>query len=158
MKFQSQVSKKKLPLVHWPLFYNYMLFVNFSGPILQMRAKFFKIFSSILLEFLDNIHCLKYVENHGLRTPTEEIAFTALPKILSHSQIFRYGQSIFCLPHRLNFSGILDLCLHWVSVVRDENQRNCKYSFRNHFIPLFCQLLKNATFLSFCTISSLSGR
>ena len=53
---------------------------------------------------------------HGLRTPREEIAFTARPKI--QSQIFRYGGSIFCLPHRPNFSDIFDLCLHWVSVVR----------------------------------------
>ena len=59
---------------------------------------------------------LPYV--HGLRTPREEIAFTAWPKIHSHSQIFRYGGSIFCLPHRPIFSDILDLCLHWVSVVR----------------------------------------
>ena len=29
--------------------------------------------------------------------------------------IFRYGRSIFCLPHQSNF---FDLCLHWVSVVR----------------------------------------
>ena len=50
--------------------------------------------------------------------PGEEIAFTARPKIHSLSQIFRYGQSIFCLPHRPNFSDIFDLCLHWVSVVR----------------------------------------
>ena len=63
-----------------------------------------------------------YSLNHGLRTPREEIAFTARPKIHSHSQIFRYGQSIFCLPHRPNFSDIFDLCLHWVSVVRDENK------------------------------------
>ena len=55
---------------------------------------------------------------HGLRTPGEEIAFTAWPKIKSQSQIFRYGRSIFCLPHRPNFSDIFDLCLHWVSVVR----------------------------------------
>ena len=34
---------------------------------------------------------------HGLRTPGEEIAFTAQPKINSHSQSFRYGRSIFCL-------------------------------------------------------------
>ena len=58
---------------------------------------------------------------HGLRTPREEIAFTARPKIHSHSQIFRYGGSIFCLPHRPNFSDIFDLCLHWVSVVRVPN-------------------------------------
>ena len=51
----------------------------------------------------------------GLQTPREEIAFTAWPKIHSHSQIFRYGQSIFCLPRLPNFSDIFDLCLHWVS-------------------------------------------
>ena len=56
-------------------------------------------------------------ENHGLRTPREEMVFTARPKIHSHSQIFRYGSSIFCLPHRPNFSDIFDFCLHWVSVV-----------------------------------------
>ena len=61
--------------------------------------------------------------NHGLRTPREEISFTAQPNIQFQSQIFRYGQSIFCLPHRPNFSDILDLCLHWVSVVR--GWKNC---------------------------------
>ena len=39
-------------------------------------------------------------------------------KIHSHSQIFWYGGSIICLPHRPNFLSIFDLCLHWVSVVR----------------------------------------
>ena len=53
---------------------------------------------------------------HGLRTLREDIAFTARPKIHSHAQIFRYGRSIFCLPHQPNFSDIFDLCLHWVSV------------------------------------------
>ena len=56
---------------------------------------------------------------HGLGTPRVEISFTARPKIQSQSQIFKYGGSIFCLPHRPNFSDIFDLCLHWVSVVRD---------------------------------------
>ena len=50
---------------------------------------------------------------HGLQTPG------ARPKIHSHSQIFRYGRSIFCLPHPPKFSEIFDLCLHWVSIVRD---------------------------------------
>ena len=54
--------------------------------------------------------------NHRLQMPREEIA---QPKLHSHSQIFRYSQGIFCLPHRPNFSDIFDLCLHWVSVVRD---------------------------------------
>ena len=52
---------------------------------------------------------------HGLRTSRGETAFTARPKIQSQSQIFMYGGSIFCLPHRPNFSDIFDLCLHWVS-------------------------------------------
>ena len=47
------------------------------------------------------------------------IAFTAWPKIHSHPQIFRYGGSIFCLPHWPKFSDFFDLCLHWASVVRD---------------------------------------
>ena len=55
---------------------------------------------------------------HRLGMPREEIAFTARLKIHSHSQIFRYGWSIFCLQHWPNFSDIFDLCLHWVSVVR----------------------------------------
>ena len=54
---------------------------------------------------------------HGLRTPGEEIAFTAQQKIKYQSQIFRYGRSIFCLPHRLKILDFFDLCLHWVSVV-----------------------------------------
>ena len=49
---------------------------------------------------------------------SEEIAFTARPKIKSQSQIFRYCRSIFCLPHRPKFSDFFNLCLHWVSVVR----------------------------------------
>ena len=71
-----------------------------------------------------SVHKIGYVKEsrytcmHGLRKPREEITFTARPKIQSQSQIFRYGQSIFCLPHRPNFSDIFDLCLHWVSVVR----------------------------------------
>ena len=56
--------------------------------------------------------------NHGLQTPREEIVLTAWPKNQSHSQIFRYGQSRFCLPLRPKFSDIFDLCLHWLSIVR----------------------------------------
>ena len=58
------------------------------------------------------------IQHHELRMPREEITFTARPKIQSQSQIFRYGGSLFCLPHRPNFSDIFDLCLHWMSVVR----------------------------------------
>ena len=58
------------------------------------------------------------VKVHGLRTPSEEIAFTARPKI--HSQIFTYGRGmfLFSLSHRPKFSDFFDLCHHWVSVVR----------------------------------------
>ena len=65
-----------------------------------------------------------YGYRHGLRTPREEIVFIARPKMHSHSQIFRYGRSIFCLPHQPNFSDIFDLCLHWVSIVR-----GCRWCF-----------------------------
>ena len=67
-----------------------------------------------------------HVGPHGLGMPREEIAFTARPKIQSQSQIFGYGLSIFCLPHRPNFSAIFDLCLHWVSVVRALTERVLK--------------------------------
>ena len=50
--------------------------------------------------------------------PREEMALTARPKIHAHSQIFRYGRSIYCLPHLPKISDFIDLCLHWVSVVR----------------------------------------
>ena len=61
---------------------------------------------------------------HGLRTPGEEIAFSAPPKINSHPQFLRYGQSIFCLLHRSKFSDFFDLCLHWLSGVRDFEETN----------------------------------
>ena len=76
---------------------------------------------------------------HGLRTPGEEIAFTSRPKINSHSQIFRYGRSIFCLPHRPKFSGFFDLCLHWVSVVRAFGEA-AVYAFA--FLLKFCKDLQ----------------
>ena len=60
---------------------------------------------------------------HGLRTPGEEIALTARPKIKSQSQIFWYGQSIFCLPHRPKISDFF-CCIHWLSVVRESASRN----------------------------------
>ena len=52
---------------------------------------------------------------HGLRTPGQEITFTAQPKIKFQSRIFRFGRSIFCLPYWLNF--FLILWLHWVFIV-----------------------------------------
>ena len=55
----------------------------------------------------------------GNRLHCSALQCTARPKINSQSQIFRCSQSIFCLPHRPKFSDFFDLCLHWVSVVRD---------------------------------------
>ena len=48
--------------------------------------------------------------DHGLRTPGEEITFTARPKIKSQSQIFRYGRSIgpnFWISLIYDFTGCL---------------------------------------------------
>ena len=73
------------------------------------------------------------------RTRSEEITFTARPKINSHFQIFRYGRSIFCLPHRPKFSDFFDLCLHWVSVVRDQSHRNASL-FQLRFLPGRCPI------------------
>ena len=68
-------------------------------------------------------------DGHGLRTPRKGIYLTARPKVQSQFQIFRYGQSIFCLPHQPNFSDIFDLCLHCVSVVRDDgHEKGLNYS------------------------------
>ena len=86
-----------------------MTILFFKKIINEKLKKIFYFFTCILTN---------YVSHHGLRTPREEIVFSARPKIHSHSQIFRYGRSIFCLPHRPNFSDNFDLCLHWVSVVR----------------------------------------
>ena len=88
-----------------------------SGTCSHVLYNFEKLISlgNISLQFLE----LAFM--HGLRTPREEIAFTARLKIHSHSQIFRCGRSMSCLPHRFIFSDIFDLCLHSVSVVRAKN-------------------------------------
>ena len=56
------------------------------------------------LTFRYALFCLLFKGNeyetlHRILTPSEEIAFTAQPKINSNSQVLRYGRSIFCLPH-----------------------------------------------------------
>ena len=75
--------------------------------------------------------------------PREEMAFTARPKIHSHSQIFRYGRSIFCLPLLPNFSDIFDLCLHWVSVVRASSATDCNKNKNLNFIGFSQEHLTN---------------
>ena len=117
------------------------------------KSTYFKTFGRFLFcFFLYNFGIFFYSligwlhSNHGLRTPREEIAFTARPKIQSQSQIFRYGQSIFCLPQLPNFSDIFYLCLHWESAVREFNYCNfvlpikivvCHYWVHLTFSPPF---------------------
>ena len=73
----------------------------------------------LVVRFIAYICVLRMISFTDYGRPVRISPFTAQPKINSHSQIFRYGPSIFCLPDRPNFSEIFDLCLHWVSVVRD---------------------------------------
>ena len=68
------------------------------------------------IEMVDEIRSQKtlsgnYGVRHGLRTPGEEIAFTARPKIKSQSQCYRYGRSIFQLSHRPKVSDFFDLLM-----------------------------------------------
>ena len=89
--------------------------------------------------------------DHGLRTQVEKIVFTAPQKINSQSQIFRYGWSIFCLPHWPKFSDFFDLYLHWVSVVRGLNLHASlvnsqkiatdKWQFYDHICPFFANYM-----------------
>jgi hypothetical protein len=93
----------------------------------------------IILLYVNNDHA-----SHGLRSPGEKTAITARPKIQSQSQILMYGRSIFCLPHRPNFSDIFDFCLHWVSVVRDASDIIELSDFRRDTLRL-----------SICTVNSI---
>jgi phosphatidylglycerophosphate synthase len=94
-----------------------------SGSTVYVVLMYYIYFIYILLQreiFLDFILA---VYAYGLRTPREEIAFTARPKIKSQSQIL----SIFCLPHWPKTSDFFDLCLHWVSVVCLGNHMGAVY-------------------------------
>ena len=76
----------------------------------------------------------------------EEITFTEQPKVHSHSQIFRYGQSIFCLLNQSKFSDFFDLCLHWVSVVHRLGWWVWLY---------FCLSMIYITYLPLCNVRGL---
>jgi hypothetical protein len=65
--------------------------------------------------------------------PGEEIAITARPKNKSQSKIYRYGRSIFRLPHQPKISDFFDLCLHWVSVVRVSYESSKEFWKNSHF-------------------------
>ena len=68
--------------------------------------------TSVLTWFFGVEHGVGSSLAHKLQTPSEEIAFTAQPKIKSQSQILSYSQSMFCLPHQPKISNFFDLCLH----------------------------------------------
>ena len=101
-------------LIFWLIQENIFFFNIFENYVHSVRGQ--SVFFNLALT--EGNMLVKFDLKHGLRTPREEIAFTARPKI--QSKIFRYSQSIFCLPHRPNFSDIFDLCLHWVSIVRGQ--------------------------------------
>ena len=109
-------------------------------------------------------HMWRYKTNHGLRTPGEEITFTVQPKIKSQSQIYSHGQSIICLPHGPKFSGFFDLCLHWVSVVRETNHRPyrkhlCRIRNEGMTIPNCNQVAHTAsTLLTFVCLTRVVGK
>ena len=86
-----------------------------------------------------------YGSGHWLWTPSEEIAITARPKINSYSQIFWYGQSIFCLPHWPKFSYFFDLCLHWVSVVRGSGIWFFLVQILSHGLWCFLNVIANGS-------------
>ena len=84
-----------------------------------------------------NTACTMHLHIHGQGTPREAIAFTALPKINSQSQIFRYDRSIFCLPHRPKFSDTFDLCLHWVIKITRAAKANLSQTRPNILPQIF---------------------
>ena len=105
------IKDKSLYLLRFLWLYN-----DVSWQIIKLTfSKTHKYFPSNLINIIKQSPFSLHTRNY--RPPSEEIIFTARPKINSHSQIFRYGRRIFCLPHRPKFSDIFDLCLHWVSVV-----------------------------------------
>ena len=97
---------------------------------------------------LQSIYPTNNSSTHGLRTPREKIAFTKRPKIHSHFQFFRYGQSIFCMSHWPNFSDIFDVCLHCVFVVRGSTLQAMTCQFYIKLTNSFCYCkLHNCTYL-----------
>jgi hypothetical protein len=69
-------------------------------------------------------------------------------KIHSNSQIFRYGRSMFCCPHRPKFSYFFDLCLHWVSVVLDKSHfsTNCDQIYLFQHSKYWISILSRKSF------------
>ena len=114
---------------------------------------FGSIWELYVLDLKTKVFCRKknqlhfsHGQGHELRTLGEEIAFTERPKIHSHSQTFRSGWSIFCLPHRPKFSDFFDLCLHWVSVVRGQGH----FKISNFIVNINSIFLLIQCFMAHC--------
>ena len=107
-----------------------------ASPILMHNSGVGSIWILVGKQYIGNLTMTIFYSfglPHGLRTPREDIAFTAQPKIQSQSQIFRYNRSIFCLPHLPKFSDVFDLCLYWVSV--GCGLPKCAIVHRAHLLP-----------------------
>ena len=101
-------------------------FPKYTVPILFCSIFPCLTFPSVLFPSFP-LSSVLFPSHHGLQTPGEEIAFPARLKINAHPYIFRYCRSKFYLPHWPKLSDFFfDLCLHWVSLVRDLSY---KYSF-----------------------------
>ena len=100
---QDGSSHRGLRSLHWISMY----YCSNSTRVPNSVNKSFLWWIRTFRRFYSLFTWLMYVWSHGLRMPREEIVFTARPKIHSQSQTFRYGRSIFCLPHRHNFSESL---------------------------------------------------
>ena len=53
------------------------------------------------------------------RRPVRKSTSLHCPKSTPTAKFLGTAEAYFCLPHQLKFSDFFDLCLHWVSIVRD---------------------------------------
>ena len=89
-----------------------------QSPLFCERKTICVLWFKCLLWFMPKLVACFKTEHLYLNTRTrDEITFTAQPKIQSQPQLFRYGRSIFCLPHWPTFSDIFSLCLNIYSFI-----------------------------------------
>ena len=60
-----------------------------------------------------------YETEHGLRMPERGNCLDCTVEKQVPFPNFRHFRSIFCLPLMSTFSDFFDLCLHWLSIVRE---------------------------------------
>ena len=89
-----------------------------QSPLFCERKTICVLWFKCLLWFMPKLVACFKTEHLYLNTRTrDEITFTAQPKIQFQPQLFRYGRSIFCLPHWPTFSDIFSLCLNIYSFI-----------------------------------------